>query len=57
MKLHMLQDLKNCKPILPIYFNPEPTINNKPKDNQDYLKVDIKTQPGYSNRKWNCSTY
>ena len=47
----MLQELKNYETMPPIYFKPDSTIDNNPEDNQDYLKVDITTQPGYINRK------
>ena len=56
MKLQMFQNLKKCGPPPPIYFNYDPIIGNQSDKNQNYLKVEIKTQPGEVNIK-NVSLY
>ena len=45
MKLHIIQDLKNCGPLPLIYSKRKPTISKKNDKNKESLKVDIKTQP------------
>ena len=52
----MIRDPKNHGPFLPLSFNPEPEIGNKP-ENQDYIKIEINTQTENINRKWYLYTF
>ena len=51
MELQMIQDLNNHGIMPPISFNTDPTIGNKPHQNQDSLKVKINTNKGDINKK------
>ena len=35
-----------------IYYHPDTTVNKNHEENSEYLKVDIKTQPGEANSKY-----
>ena len=50
MKLHILQDLKNCGKLPPITFNANTMIGKKPDKNYYFLKVNINTHPVEANR-------
>ena len=41
--LHMLQDIKKCRPPPPISFGPGPTIFKKPDKKRHSLRFDINT--------------
>ena len=56
MELNLLQELNNCEPMPPIYFKPDPTINNKSEDNQYYLKVLSRLSQGILTGKWHHYT-
>ena len=51
MKLQILQYIKDHGTSTPISFNYYPLIDNYPYNKQYSLKVNIKTQPGETNRK------
>ena len=46
IKLQTYNNFKIQGPPPPISYKPDQKIGKNPKDNLDYLKVDIKTQPG-----------
>ena len=45
-KLQISNDFKNRGPPPPIYYKPDQMIRETPMNKSDYLKVDIKMQPG-----------